>query len=170
MLKLQNLSNEEASEQLLKTVGSPEILLLILTLLYFVLISFLANVKINGVDLASWYLFGMKEIGFVKMSILSIVFSITFYVYLVLVRLFIRKAKKMEAFESKKALKVETLNVTSWMLFVFFAALFSFYWSYFAWTVSDSFGILIIGVFGTLCILSYTQAYLYFVCNEFDYT
>ena len=76
----------------------------------------------------------------------------------------------MEAYESKKSLKIETLHVSSWMLFMFFAALFNFYWSYFAYTVINNFGVLIIGVCGTLCFLSYLQAYLYFVCNEFDYT
>lgn len=66
---------------------------MILTIFYMILIIFLANVKINGVELATWYLFNMKEIGFVKMSILSVVFSITFFIFVVLIRLFVRKAK-----------------------------------------------------------------------------
>jgi hypothetical protein len=44
------------------------------------------------------------------------------------------------------------------------------FWSVFFWWVSGLPSVLFIGIFGSLSSMFYTQAYLYFIVNEFNYT
>ena len=116
-----------------------------------------------------WNLFGLKQISFIQMAGLSILFAGSFFNLMCLMRLYYRKSKNMEAYDNKKAFVVREKYISHWFVFMVLCLITSFIWSICAYFVTDKIGALIIGICGSICILSYFQAYLYFDCNEFDY-
>jgi len=150
----------------------PKWLLLVLTVIFIVLIAVLTFATIDGVNLNSWNLFGMGEIGFKTMAGLSMFFSLSVFLFFCLYRLFVRKAQKMEAYNVKKAqaITISKRYLTPWF-FVFLACVVDcVLWACFFWWVSGLMSVLFIGIFGSISALFFTQAYLYFIVNDFDYT
>ena len=71
-----------------------------LTCLYVVLFAILNFVTIDGVNLSTWNLFGMKAIGYTRMAALAVFLSLSVLLFICMFRLFHRKAQKMEAYSS----------------------------------------------------------------------
>ena len=130
----------------------------------------LTYAKIDGVALNDWNFYEKKKIPYMVMAGFAVLLAISIYVLFCLFRIYIRKAKQMEAYESKKTLAVKNRHITPWMLYVFVAWVLSLAWTAVDYYILGDYRVFIGGILGFICIMAYLQGYLYFICNDFDYT
>ena len=141
-----------------------------MTAFYIVLIAIVTLVEIEGVELAELVLWGITKVGVVQTTGLSIFLVVTFFLGYSLFRLFIRKAKRMEDYHSQAAITLKGWILTPWVLHLSLCFVMCCFWSWLlAWFLGSS-SLTIVFVFGSTSLLAFIQAYLFFICNDFDYT
>jgi hypothetical protein len=169
LVRVEGLTAEEVKLRSKRCAGSPECHLLVITGLYFALVVVAKYVPIKGGELQPWLLFGLKQFSFEEMAGLSVLLAVTVFCFVCLVRLIVRKAKGMQAQAVNRAIRVRACFVSHQVIFWLLSFACCCWWSVFAWSVTQKAGALVLGICGSLCVLSFAQAFLYFACNEFDY-
>mmetsp|Transcript_25040 Transcript_25040/g.38848 ORF Transcript_25040/g.38848 Transcript_25040/m.38848 type:complete len:519 (+) Transcript_25040:941-2497(+) len=157
-----------------KKASNPEVLLLILSIFYVVLMAVISTIEITGVYLSPFVLQGAtekKEFEYWVVAFLSILLVFSFFFLVGLFRISVRKAKRIEQFGAQSS--VSMFKQVSFLSLLSFYEVFSFIacaiWSGIAFWITEEEYYLIYGVFGSATLILFARAFVYFALNDFDY-
>ena len=103
------------------------------------------------------------------MAGLSVLFAVSVFCVISLVRLMIRRSRGQEVTGQRKAVWLKCCFLSHQVIFWFATFACCIGWSLIAWSATGKRSALIIGICGSLCVLSLLQCLLYLATNEFDY-
>jgi len=151
--------------------SNPELLQLILTILYMALLSVLSVVEITGVYLMPAIVWD-KELEYWQVGLYTIGFVFSLFFCIGCYRLMKRKAFRMEVFDNRKTKSIflrfsKYLSLMSIYLILTWLALVT--WSIILYAKTESFNFISLGVFGSGAVLCFARAYVYFILNDYNY-
>jgi hypothetical protein len=166
-----------AAQALKQGVKSPELLLGVLTVYYAALVGVVSSNQIAGVDLKPIQIpqkdgAAAKELAYPVVAGLSIVLAFSAYFCAGFYRLLVRKATKMEIYDSR-AQKSSCCSGRDCLgqlgLYLLLTFVSCSFWSAFAFWITRRLPCLYLGILGSASFLAYVYAYLHVVMNEFAY-
>lgn len=169
---------DAAAQALKRGARRPELLLGILTVYFAALVGIVSSIKIAGVDLKPIQIpqqdgSAAKELSYPVVAGLSVVLAISMYCFASFYRLLVRKATRMEIYDSRKTATASCCTGKDCLSLLGLYLLLSFtcctFWSVFGFWITKRLQYLYLGILGSASFLAYVYAYLYFVLNEFDY-
>ena len=151
--------------------SNPELLQLILTILYMALLSILSVVEIKGVFLMPAIVWD-RELEYWQVGCYTIGFVFSLFFCIGCYRLLKRKAFRMEVFDNRKTKSIflrfnKYLSLMSIYLILTWFAFVT--WSIILYANTESFNFISLGIFGSGAILCFARAYVYFILNDYNY-
>lgn len=149
---------------------NPEILLVVLSLFYMILMLIVSFVEFSGRDALKHLSILDKEIPYWACGLLSVFLVISSYFALALWRIFVRTATRADIYGQRVDSCLNTTKKLSLLdFYMIFNCVIVLLWAGVAYWISEKEFWFIYGAFAPLAIMFFAKGYVYFVLNEYDY-
>jgi hypothetical protein len=171
------MTAEEKSRYWKTALQNPELLQLVLTIFYFVLMLIVSAVDFKGVQLQPAIVMPKtpyeRKFEYWEVAGYSVLLVCSWFFLVGCYRQLIRKAKRMEIYDLRESQTSffnrfrDQLSLLSFYLI--FSWLAFILWSTLAFWITRWVEFILFGIFGSGCLLCFARAYTYFALNDFEY-
>jgi len=170
------MTEEEKNLFWRRQLSNPELLQLILTIFYFILMLVVSAVEIKGVFLMPAIVMPgtsmEKEFEYWEVAGYSVLLMLSWFFLVGCYRQLIRKAQRMEVYDkgSQTSLFSRFSDYISLLsIYLIFSWIACILWSVLGYWVTGWIEFISFGIFGSACTICFARAYTYFALNDFEY-